>query len=249
MDSQNSLLKNSVIFLPESKIFLSESPKVINKTLKLLQKLLNSKSSSGHEECSFDNPVDKQSTKSRRILTQCPKKIGENSKRILLLKIILLPGGLQSWQPSQKIFGQSENFPLNVGTRKSKVFIGKFFCSTCSHVHMESSFWQPCRRVCHKMPMVFCPTSGSFQHFFFKRLLWKRRKQFWQPRQKIFDKKPKTIRSRSKKYITKAFFFKINLASLFFLRHVETSSDNLGGNGFSKSGKFLVNFLKSRKDS
>ena len=110
--------------------------------------------------------------------------------------------------PVKKLSDKSENFPLNVGTRKCKVFIGKFFGSTCSHVHLESSFWQPCRRVCHKMPMVFCPTSENFKHFFFKMLLWKRRRQFWQPRQKIFDKKPKTIRSRSNKYITKAFFKK-----------------------------------------
>ena len=186
-------------FSARKQFFLSERPKVINKTLQLLQNLFKSKSCFGHEECSFYNPVDKQSTKSRRILAQCPKKISENSKRILLLKKILLPGGMQFWQPSQKTFGQSENFPLNVGTRKCKVFIGKFFCSTCSHVHLESSFWQPCRRVCQKMPMVFCPTSENLKHFFFKMLLWKRRRQFWQPHQKILDKKPETIRSRSEK--------------------------------------------------
>ena len=108
-----------------------------------LQKMFNAKNASGREECSFDNPVDKYSKKSRRGFAQDPKKIGENSKRILLLKIILLPGGMQFWQPSQKTFGQKWNFPLNVGTRKCKVFIGKFFCSTCSHVHLESSFDNP----------------------------------------------------------------------------------------------------------
>ena len=45
--------------------------------------------------------------------------------------------------PVKKLSDKSENVPLNVGTRKRKVFIGKFFCSTCSHVHLESSFYNP----------------------------------------------------------------------------------------------------------
>ena len=108
MDSQNALLTNGVIFLPESKFFLSESPKVINRSLQLLQNLFNSKSSFEHEECSFDNPLEKQSTKSRRILAQCPKKIGENSKRILLLKIF----PIARW--NAVLTTQSKNFRTKV---------------------------------------------------------------------------------------------------------------------------------------
>ena len=84
--------------------------------------------------------------------------------------------------------------------------------------------------------------------FFFKILLWTRRRQFWQPDQKNFRQKAETIRYRSEKKILEV-FFSINLASLFFLWHVETSSDKLGGNGFPKSGKFSIKARKWRKDS
>ena len=138
------------LFLPESKIFLSESPKVINKTLQLLQKLFNSKSSSGHEECSFDNPVDKFSTKSRRGFAQCPKMVGGKSQRIHLLKMILLPVGMQFWQPSHTTFEKKWKLSLTVGTRKCKVFIGKCFCSPYSYVHLGSSFHNPVERFVTK---------------------------------------------------------------------------------------------------
>ena len=38
---------------------------------------------------------------------------------------------------------KSKTFPLNVGTTKCKVFIGKCFCSPCSLVHLERSFDNP----------------------------------------------------------------------------------------------------------
>ena len=61
--------------------YLSESRKVINRTLQLFcKKNFNSRSSYGHDECSFDNPVDKYSTKSRRFFAQSPKKMGGKLK-------------------------------------------------------------------------------------------------------------------------------------------------------------------------
>ena len=122
-------------------VWKSESDKQ-NPTTFLL-KMFNAKNASGHEECSFGNPVDKQSINSRRFCAQCPKKIGENSKRILLLKLFYCQVECSSDNPVKKLSDKSENFPLNVGTRKCKVLIGKFFCSPCSYVHLESSFENP----------------------------------------------------------------------------------------------------------
>ena len=144
---------------------------------------------------------------------------------------------MQFWQPSQKTFGQSENFPLNVGTRKCKVFIGKFFCSTCSHVHLESSFDNPveefvtkCRWLSARhlkfLSIIFSKccyghVEGSFDNLI-KKVSTKSRKQF--------DRGPEKI-------IINA-FLKINLASIFFLRHVETSSVKPGENVLLKAENF-----------
>ena len=83
-------------------VWKSESDKQNSTTL--LQNIFYSKISSGHEVCSFDNPVDKYSTKSRRNFAQCPKLMSRKPQRILLLKMILLPRGMQFWQPSHTIF-------------------------------------------------------------------------------------------------------------------------------------------------
>ena len=129
-------------------VWKSESDKQ-NPTTFLL-KMFNAKNASGHEECSFGNPVDKQSINSRRFCAQCPKKIGENSKRILLLKLFYCQVECSSDNPVKKLSDKSENFPLNVGTRKCKVLIGKFFCSPCSYVHLESSFENPAEKLVTK---------------------------------------------------------------------------------------------------
>ena len=81
MDSQNALLKNMALFFCQKASFFvwkSESDKQNSTTF--LQKMFNAKNASGQEECSFHNPVDKQSRKSRRFCAQCPKKIGEKLK-------------------------------------------------------------------------------------------------------------------------------------------------------------------------
>ena len=69
------------IYFCQKAIFLSESPKVINRTLQLFcKKIFNSRISYGNDACSFDSPVNKHSTKSRRFFAQCPKKMGEKLK-------------------------------------------------------------------------------------------------------------------------------------------------------------------------
>ena len=168
--------------------------------------MFNAKNASGREECSFDNPVDKHSTNSRRFSAQCPKKIGENSKRILLLKIILLPGGMQFWQPSQKTFGQKWNFPLNVGTRKCKVFIGKFFCSTCSHVHLESSFDNPVEEFVTKCRWFCAQHLKNLSIFLSKCCYGHVEGSFDNLIKKASTKSRKQVDRGPKKYIIKAFF-------------------------------------------
>ena len=59
-------------------VWKSESDKQNSTTF--LQKIFNSRSSYGHDESSFDNPVDKHSTKSWRFFAQCPKKIEKKLK-------------------------------------------------------------------------------------------------------------------------------------------------------------------------
>ena len=100
-------------------VWKSESDK--QNSTNFFPKIYNSRSSYGHDECSFDNPVDKHSTKSRRFFAQSPKKMGKNSKRILL-KIFLSPGEMQFWQPSQKTFGQQWKRSAQCRNKKTKVF-------------------------------------------------------------------------------------------------------------------------------
>ena len=77
------------------------------------------------------------------VLLNVRKWSGGKSQRIHLLKMILLPVGMQFWQPSHTTFEKKWKLSLTVGTRKCKVFIGKCFCSPCSYVHLEISFDNP----------------------------------------------------------------------------------------------------------
>ena len=150
--------------------------------------------------------------------------------------------------PVKKLSDKSENVPLNVGTRKPKVFIGMFFCSTCSHVQLESSFYNPVEEFVTKCRWFSAQHLKTLSSFLTKCCYGHVEGSFDNFIKKTFDRKRKTVRSRSEKKLLEAFLKNI-LASLFFLRHVETSSDKLGGNGFSKSGKFSTSDRKWRKDS
>ena len=198
--------KHGDIFLSESINFLSEGPKVINKTLQLFCKKYSTRGAL------MDTTKAVLTTQLINIpqnlgdfLLNVRKRWGKNSKRILL-KIILSPGEMQFWQPSQKLSNKTENFPLNVGTRKCKVFIGKFFCSTCSHVHLESSFYNPVEQIVTKCRWCSAQHLKTIEKKSI--LLWTRRRQFWQPHQKNFRQKPKTNRSRSEKKLRGAFLKK-----------------------------------------
>ena len=127
---------------------------------------------------------------------------GGESQRIPLLKSIFLPGGIQFWQSSHTTFEKSENIPLSDGSRECKVFIGKFFCLTCSHVHLESSFDNPVEEFVTKCPWFSAQHMKTIKKI--KMLPWARRRQFWQPYEKTFDRRPKTFRSRSEQKKTKA---------------------------------------------
>ena len=99
--------KHGDIFLSESNIFLSESPKVINKTLQLFSKKYTTR---GALMDTTNAVLTTQLINIRQnhgdFLLNVRKRWGKNSKGILLLKKILLPGEMHFWQPSQKTFGQ-----------------------------------------------------------------------------------------------------------------------------------------------
>ena len=206
MDSQNALLTNMAIFFcQKANFFLSESPKVINKTLQFLQKLFNSKSSIGHEECSFDNPVDKHSTNSRRFFAQCPKKIGEKLKEVTSSQ----NNPIARW--NAVLTTQSKSFRTKVKTFRSmwEQENVRFSSESFSAQLVPMYTWKAVLTTLSKslsqnadglLPNIWKPWA-----FFFKMLLWTRRRQFWQPHQKNFDKKQKTIRSRSEKIYYKGF--------------------------------------------
>ena len=70
----------AIYFCQKAIFFVWKSESDKQKSTTFFQKIYNLRSSYGHDECSFDNPVDKQSTKSRRFFAQCPKKMGEKLK-------------------------------------------------------------------------------------------------------------------------------------------------------------------------
>ena len=108
--------------------------------------------------------------------------------------------------PVKKLSDKSENVPLNVGTRKRKVFIGMFFCSTCSHVHLESSFYNPVDEFVTKCRWFSAQHLKTLSIFFPKCCYGHVEGSFDNLIKKSLDKKPKTIRSRSEKKYKKGFF-------------------------------------------
>ena len=139
------------------------------------------------------------------LLLNVRKRWGENSKRILL-NIFLSPGEMQFWQPSQKTFGQKLKRSAQCRNKKTKGFHRNVFLLNLFPCATGKQFLQPCRRVCHKLPMIFCRTSENFQHFIYKMLLWTRRRQFWQPHQKNFRQKAENNSIEVRKKLIEAFF-------------------------------------------
>ena len=191
--------KHGDIFLSESNIFLSESPKVINKILQpFSKKIYNSRSSYGHDECSFDNPVDKQSTKSRRFFAQCPKKMGEKLKADTSQYI-----PFARW--NAVLTTQSKNFQTKVKTFRSMSeqenvrFSSESFSAQLVPMYTWKAVFTTLSNRLSQIADGVLPNIWKVYAFFFKMLLWTRRRQFWQPHQKNFRQKPKTNRSRSEK--------------------------------------------------
>ena len=132
---------------------------------------------------------------------------GGKSQRIPILKMTLLPAGMQFRQPSHTTFEKKWKLSLTVGTRKCKVFIGKSFCSPCSYVHLEISFDNPVERFVKNddgflsntwklykiSKCCFGNVEGSFDHPM---------KKFSTEGRRFFDRGPN-------KKITKSFSFKI----------------------------------------
>ena len=69
-----------------------------------LKKYFSSEYSSGHLECSFENPAGKFSPKGRKFFAQCPKMMKKKvffSKILLFVKIFFWTRRMQFWQPGR----------------------------------------------------------------------------------------------------------------------------------------------------
>ena len=102
---------------------------------------------------------------------------------------------------------KSKTFPLNVGTRKCKVFIGKCCCKPWSYVHLESSFDNPVEKFVTQWRWFSDQHLKTLKKI--KMLPWTRRRQFWQPYEKIFDRRPKSFRSKSEQKNKESFSLKL----------------------------------------
>ena len=108
--------------------------------------------------------------------------------------------------PVKKLSDKSENVPLNVGTRKRKVFIGMFFCSTCSHVQLESSSFNPVEEFVTKCRWLSAQHLKTLSSFLTKCCYGHVEGSFDNLIKKTFDRKRKTVRSRSEKKLMEALF-------------------------------------------
>ena len=118
-----------------------------------LQKMFNAENASGHEESSFDNPVDKHLTKSRRFFAQCLKKMGEKLKEATSSQNSLIA----RWNAD--LTTQSKNFRTEVKTfcsmsEQEKVTFSSESFSACSYVHLESSFGKKRKIFDHSLKLT-----------------------------------------------------------------------------------------------
>ena len=108
--------------------------------------------------------------------------------------------------PVKKLSDKIENLPLNVGTRKCKVFIGKFFCSTCSHVHLESSFDNPVEEFVTKCRWFSAQHLKTLSIFFTNCCYGHVEGSFDNLNKKVSTKSRKHFDQGPKKNIIKVFF-------------------------------------------
>ena len=144
---------------------------------------------------------------------------------------------------------QSKNFPTKVKTFGSMLDQEKVrFSSESFSAHLVPIYtWQSVLTTLSKSLSqnadVFLPNVWKLKEFL------SRRRQFWQPHQQFFEKKPRTFRSRSEqKKVIEAFFRSI-LAAIFSLRHVKTSSEKPDKNVLTGCGNFSINVGRWRKNS
>ena len=189
-------------------VWKSESDKQNSTTF--FQKMYNSRSSYGHDECSFDNPVDKHSTKSRRVFAQSPKKMGEKLKADTSQNI-----PFARWNAI--LTTQSKNFRTTVKTfRSMSEQENKSFSSECFSAQLvpmcnwkASSFYNPVEEFVTNCRWFSAQHLKTLSIFFYKMLLWTRRRQFWQPHQKNFRQKAENNSIEVRKKIKRGFFKKL----------------------------------------
>ena len=118
----------------------------------------SSKWSSGHLECSFENPVKKVLTPSPKLPAQCLKMILEKYffSKNLILQLFLWTRFMQLWPPFRKLshknpkvfLSMSEN-DINYVFFKLNFLSSKLFLQT-----LLMQFWQPCQKNCARSPKI-----------------------------------------------------------------------------------------------
>ena len=200
MDSQNALLINMALFFcQKANFFVWKSASDKQNSTTFLQKMFNAKNASGHEECSFGNPVDKQSINSRRFFAHCPKKIGEKLKEDTSSQSY----SIARW--NAVLTAQSKNIRTKVKTFRSMWEQENVrFSSECFSAHLVPMYtWKAVLKTLPKNlsqnAVGFLPNIWKLSAFFkccygdvegsFDKLI----KKFSTKSRKQFDRRPKKI--------------------------------------------------------
>ena len=115
----------------------------------------SSKWSSGHLECSFENPVKKVLTTSPKLPAQCLKMILEKYffSKNWILKLFLWTRFMQLWPPFRKLSHKNPKVFLSISENDiNLIFFQTNFLSSKLFLQTRiMQFWQPCqKKLCQK---------------------------------------------------------------------------------------------------
>ena len=135
---------------------------------------VSSKSSYGHENCSFVNPAEKFLPQNRKKFAQCIKKTKESifsdfsGKPFLQAKRFLCTHRMQFWQRHCNFFWQqAEKIQIDVGQWQN--FFFKLFCLKLFIWTRRLQFWQPRQERFWQKPKNFRSLSKYDKKFFIQR--------------------------------------------------------------------------------
>ena len=178
--------------MPESKIFRSKSPKVINKTLQLFCKKYSTQRALLDTKNAFlTTQLINIRQKHEKFFAQCPKMRGGKQKADTSSQNY----PFARW--NAVLTTQSKNFPTKVKTFGSMLdqekvrFSSESFSAHLVPIYTWKSVLTTLSKSLSQNADGFLPNVWKLKEFL------SRRRKFWQPHQQLFDKRPRTFRSRS----------------------------------------------------